>query len=1182
VTYLKKMEIKGFKTFLEKTTITLDKGFTVITGPNGSGKTNIIDAVLFGLGELSVRRLRAENFSKLLFQGNPESDLRPEKTARVVVQFDNSDGRIPVDTGVVTTAREIDQSGQSVYRLNGRRISRADLVEMLAIAGIAPSSYNVVQQGTITHMAEISAHERRKIIEDMIGIGQYDTEKAEAEEKLKAADISLRTAMGQVGEVQKRVEDLERERNNLLKSKFIQSGIRRLEASRTSYAIIEIKEKMENLAGKVQQVGQSVERLSKVRGKFRTQRHEAEGEWRKLGSDRLEEGQANLIQIQIGLGDLKSRLSELSTKIRAETTTLDGLKKVKDNTQRQTDVIEKEVDDLKLRLRELTHEQKVLSGIVSAKQALYDRIRDEVGSLRSSLNENSMLIHDKEARIDQLRQEMINLRSGLAKKNSSARIFAQRLREAQSRKRDFGLTLERLQKSFDDLKEVRKEQEERLKTIQRNLERRAAQKETIEKEMEEAEKIASSAKEAVVEFSSQRELYEKVRSEENALRNIEELGELGVIQGIFGRLRNLIKVDRGYERAIEAAAAGWLDSVVVRDIEAAFTCSETLRRLKLGRIKIIPVEGLSNDNDVKDIPEAEGARGPALAFLKYSDQYQSAVSFVFGDTVVASNEKTALSIAQKGLRSVTMNGDLCEVGGAFESGFYRAPVDFSAIVPSESAVKNLNEAVIALVKHLKDRETSVEDVSSEIIEGRLEITRLVEAMNRLEGEIQRLSDNIARTNRNIRRTDENIQAIRASLEKERTEIASQRLGRLRILSEERRIQQELTDLRKKTDLVEIHRIESQRDEVGNELIGLKDREGTIRGEISSLDSKIQNVLDTSLKNASIQLGKVNHQIASLEKELGSDLLERDRVEEEVKDLEKKKEDLSAILLSSREQAKKFVSQIDSIDERLQKLDREYEQGSLLLNQLKLDLQTLQLQMDQRLEKLKALGYEGPLEVMGESLALVESSLKMMSLELERIAGVNQLAESQYDEQVSRYKELSIRMNELEQEKIAIMRFVEEIERKKYRAFMDAFDQVNENLRQYFSKLTGSGNATLKLENPEEPFSGGVDMLVQFPDKPPILISGASSGERSVSAVAFLFALQGLTPADFYLFDEVDAHLDAFHVEKLGELLAEEAAKSQFLVITLKPEMASKAERIYGVYGRNGVSHVISTTVKGAM
>jgi chromosome segregation protein len=167
------------------------------------------------------------------------------------------------------------------------------------------------------------------------------------------------------------------------------------------------------------------------------------------------------------------------------------------------------------------------------------------------------------------------------------------------------------------------------------------------------------------------------------------------------------------------------------------------------------------------------------------------------------------------------------------------------------------------------------------------------------------------------------------------------------------------------------------------------------------------------------------------------------------------------------------------------------------------------------------------------------------------------------------------MNELEKEKQAILQFMDEIEHKKRKVFMDAFEKINQNLQKYFSNVTGGGTAALKLENIEEPFSGGIDMIVQFVNKPSIVVSGASGGERSVAAVAFLFALKEFTPASFYVLDEIDAHLDAFHVSKLAGLLVEESEKTQFIVITLKPEMVNKAQRVYGVYEQNGVSNVIS-------
>ncbi len=202
-------------------------------------------------------------------------------------------------------------------------------------------------------------------------------------------------------------------------------------------------------------------------------------------------------------------------------------------------------------------------------------------------------------------------------------------------------------------------------------------------------------------------------------------------------------------------------------------------------------------------------------------------------------------------------------------------------------------------------------------------------------------------------------------------------------------------------------------------------------------------------------------------------------------------------------------------------------------------------------------------------------MRMMQFELERIGAVNQLALSHYAEQISRYKELSLRMNELEREKQTIVQFMDEIERKKRKVFTEAFEKINSNMAKYFSRLTAGGNATFKLENPDEPFSGGIDMLVQFPNKPSIVVSGSSGGERSVAAVAFIFAIKEFTPTSFYILDEIDAHLDAFHVSKLADLLLEESEKTQFIVITLKPEMVNKAQKVYGVYERNGVSNVIS-------
>ena len=379
----------------------------------------------------------------------------------------------------------------------------------------------------------------------------------------------------------------------------------------------------------------------------------------------------------------------------------------------------------------------------------------------------------------------------------------------------------------------------------------------------------------------------------------------------------------------------------------------------------------------------------------------------------------------------------------------------------------------------------------------------------------------------------------------------------------------------KTDVAHIQELEVKREKLGEEVNTLRQRSGSTQTEISTYQSQFDRVLRNGYKNIKIQIVKVEQQQRKLEKEVAEALQERDAVKKELDEQDKTRVELSKAVFSAREESKKFTSQIDAIDADLRSLDFEYEQAERLLTQLQLSMETSLLRLQQLQGQLQQLGYAQPLETTQRQVEEAETTIRMMQFELERIGAINQLALSHYADQISRYRELSVRLNELEREKQAIVQFMDDIEAKKRKVFMTAFDKINTSLKVYFQKLTGGGEATLKLENPEEPFMGGIDMIVQFPNKPSIVVSGASGGERSVAAVSFIFSLKEFTPASFYILDEVDAHLDAFHTAKLAELLLEEAAKMQFIVISLRPEMVNKAQKVYGVYERNGVSNVVT-------
>jgi chromosome segregation protein len=1132
-----------------------------------------MDALLFSLGELSTRRLRAENSAKLIFHGSEKGGLEKAKMAKVVVQFDNTDGLMPVDTTTVTISREVYRNGQSVYRLNGRRMSRTHITETLSMAAISSMSQNIIPQGTITRLTDLTAMERRKIIEDLIGIAQYDAEKTEAEEKLRAADISIRTAMGRIDEVQKRLDDLERERNQLQRYNFIQTETRKFQAVKVSSDIALQNQKIAENSAQAEKVTERVNKLKEQRDLRRGQRHEIEGDWRKLSGEGLEQGGSEVLKVQIKIGELKSKLTELNSKINSGQSSLDSFKRVKENSIAQHEGLHKEITENRLKIRQFRNELEKLKVQLAEKQAQHEALAKETAQLWEGLDGNNQQIHHLDGQIGGYVKRLAFLRSEYKQDKAALRLCVGRLKNLNVRKEKFIASQVEIEKSLAELEQVQRDQKAQLKNLEHTIERKKLQKETIEKEILEAEKIASSAKDAVVEFATQRDLAATIAAEEKALRGIEEMGNVGAINGIHGRLRNLVKIDKSFKKAIDAAATGWLDALVVKDIDIAFTCTETLRRMKLGRIKLIPLQGAINVKN-KPAPKREGVMGPLSSFMKYDPSIELAVNYVFGDTIAVSNDKTAFALSNEGYRAVTVNGDLYEPG-AFESGYYRAPIDFSTIIPSENALKSLDEAVKALQTHLTQRGTDITGIEEELERAKIDMTRLVEGIATLEREIIRVRRGVKRTQFNIRHIDKYGGKLEREAAAFKGRMAVYRNERNNIQGNLKKIHTEIGALRLKTDVTHIQELEVQREKFGEESNTLRQRLGSLQTEINTSQSQFDHVLRIGYKNTKIQLSKIDQQQEKLQKEVADSIVERDAIKKEIDVLEKSRVELSNAVLSAREESKKFTSQIDAIDAELRLLDVEYEQADRLQNQMHVSMETAQLRLQQLQAQLKQYGYEQPFETTARQVQDAETTIRMMQFEMDRIGAINQLAAQHYADQISRYRELSVRLNELEREKQAIVAFMDEIEAKKRRVFMSAFDKINASLTVYFEKMTGGGTATLKLENPEEPFSGGIDMIVQFPNKPSIVVSGASGGERSISAVAFIFSLKEFSPASFYILDEVDAHLDAFHTTKLAETLLEEAGKTQFIVISLRPEMVNKAQKIYGVYERNGVSSVVT-------
>lgn len=1175
--HIKSIEMRGFKSFgPRKVRVPLTEGLTVITGPNGAGKSNVFDAVRFVLGELSARSLRASKFSEVIYDGGQSAEKA--SSAWVAIEFENVERKIPVDADSVVISRMVRRDGQSVYRLNGRKIPRVQLTDMLTVGGLTSTGHNMIMQGTITRLADITPLDRRKLIEDIVGIADYDRKKSEAEAQLQQAEINLRVAAARIDEVQQRLESLERERNDALRYNFIQGEIRRLEAAKTSFEIGRVKAQIAELNEKLASRKANAERFRAERDRLQAERDRVELDRRRFDEEVADRGSARLVSLQKEIGDASVEIARLRTEIESARMTLTGLVKIRDERREQVESLRKGAGESRKTLNQIERQLNRLKPRLDERTKALAQVNERLTQLKDGLKDKTERIERIENRLYEIGRSLVGIDTGLRGSVAKSKILLDNLRVLEERKGSFDATFAALQKHVEELRELKRTEQENLKRISESIASKTARKEALQRELLDGGVTAERARSAVVEFEAQRSFAEKVAAEEDALRKIEEMGRIGAIPGVYGRLKRLIAVRPEHRRPIEAASMGWLKAVVVRDLETALRCVESLKRMKIGRIKLIPLRDVASARPVT-APKIEGVIGPAAELMKCrSKRFTAAVNFVFGDTIITSGEKSALMVSKAGFRAVDMGGDVYEPGGGMESGFFRTPVDISAIIPRDSAVTDLDQSVKALESLLQERRKDIDSLDAEIgalNEDRVRRTNVVEMLSR---EIEAVSENAERARRNTNIIGKRLARLNKDLTREKEISASLERRKSDLSREAESLRAERKSLRLMVRPATIVKFEGDQTQLNSEINDLQREVDKHESEARSLRSSLESALLPELDRSRIALRNAESQIGVLTEKVEKSSADLVKSTARLSELEKVKDELAGSLASVKDERRRFEEQLDKVDAVLRQIDGKYEPASSEVHQLELHVQGCQVEMRHMEERLRGLGYSEPLPVAAEDLSGVESSLRLMTFELERLGSVNQLAVLQYDAQKDNYKQLSTRRNQLEEERRSIVLFMEEVERKKREVFSHAYNQVNGSFMDLFAKLTGGGSGWLQLENPDDPFAGGLDVFVQFPGKAARLVSGASGGEKSVAAVSFILALQRMQPAAFYIFDEIDAHLDPYNAERLADLLKEQAGGSQFIVITLRDVIVDRAESLFGVYVHEGVSRVVSIRI----
>lgn len=1174
--YIKKLEIYGFKSFgFKNVVLNLDRGLIAITGPNGSGKSNILDAIMFAIGENSPKLLRVDRFQSLFHDSQNSSN----RIVRVSLTFDNQDRGIPIDKDSVVLTREIEgQTGESQYYLNGKKVAKNVITELLEIVLATPNKLNIVQQGMITRISELNSEERRKIIEDIIGLSYFDEKKSEALKQLDASDRRLEIALARIGEIRKRIDELEIERNEQLRYSNLELEIKRYNALKLSENISRTKISLRAQEALLQS---RIDHASMLSGQISELRSEIE----KLEGDKMtflqEVDIANRTKSEIG-----SRISHIIYDYERKKAI------AKESEQRCIQIKEKILPSLDIEINGLSQKLSELQLELYKKQNPMLELSEKFSSLKHELNNTDSKIESlskssmqtytsitkleqRFKRLEKIKNNIHGITVGLEEK---VRLKSQQAIHNDSKiaiiKNDIVSNRNQIL-VVESALNAKKREMGTTETLIRQLETR---KRTAESETSDLRMLLKKARSLATEYQFQASAARDIMNEDYAIAEITKSRSYSAIRGI---VCDLISWEKRYEKSVLAAGADLMRAFVVDDVGSMLSLLEFAKTKKLPRLKIISLDLLrerrkANDRNSRKVDENNTNIIGTLNNFVYSE-FIVLLDFLFGNIYLVKNARSAYLLATQGHRAVSVDGELFEpLGSTICADFGSKIARFSEALLLGDSVDALGNSIVLLRRSIEKRDFIQKDVNSRFITSESLKNRLEVEINKLDIQKSLLADNLNSEEAILREIIAENDGVRSEINSDSQELEAH-LGRLSIISSTLgRITKKLDSLNYKSlenavaqANLERNTILKSMDDIGYELREIRDSARSLENEIEICNNRIDSLKKDREENLKLELEQRGKEAVGLFKELTSQ-------ENEIKKLRDQEQQIIDSSGNSFTILQEYEKKIRTLAENERKISREYHGLEKDIAVLKKDIVDLSSKEKFLISSLNQIGYdynEGSLVEVFD----VEEIIQQLTREYEALRPrINLRAHDSYIQVIEGYRGMSTRKNQLEEERNSIVLFVEEIDKEKKNVFMEAFKKVDTNLRKTFSEVAGEGSqAWLEIENFEDVFSSGIMLMAQFPGKPARESTALSGGEKTMAGTIFLLALQSLKPSPFYLLDEIDAHLDSQNTDRLSKVLLSRSLDSnQIIMVTLKDSTVSKARLIYGVYPKQGVSQII--------
>lgn len=1177
--HLKEIRMENFKTFRKKISIPVFKGFTGITGPNGSGKSNIADAVLFVLGPKSSKMVRAKRLQELIFHGNQR--WKAAKQCRVTLVFDNMDRMIPVDSDDVELTRVIKISQTdpdqtlSYFYVNGRTSSQGEFENILTHANLSAEGYNIVLQGHVNEFINKTPLKVREEIDDIAGIRKYDSEISVATDKRQKAEENMENIRWRLDFFKDRLKELKREKEEAEKYRDAQNRIKMAKATL-------LKVQRDGVEAEIQGYQRAIENAEneKLRLKGEIDRTEAERD----GLEReIKETQDRIADITGEEGKkLKGKLDSARLELMRAKDIIETAEETINDLKGEKKLREEERRDTEKKVQKL---EKEIEGLRNSMAKLDERIGEEkrkMGDREKALDRSDMELLDLRRDLGSVTKELESMRDLLSKKTLERDREEGRIDLKGSAQSDVSQMVSTLRYEIDDMdrsiKELRKgASKEELEEMQREFQEARGEERSLVKRSKELEQERTALNRAYTQLKLELETDEKIRKGVSmAVDLVLTARDRGEIKGIHGTIGELADVPEEYSTALEVAAGGRISAVVVDDDMVASRCIDLLKRRKGGRVTFLPLNKLTSRRPgakslmVKDDPSTVGY---AVDLVSYDRQYQTAFQWVFSDTLVVDN-LDSLRRLMGGVRLVTLDGEISGAGGDITGGSLRGSPH------GKGFGKKSRGQLEEITERLKESTERSEALTSRLNEVR-------ETIDSLEARIRAYTSESSEREEKARLLEGTLAQSKGQLQEK---VKEEEKLKKEIDSAAERItglNGEIGELEKKVcELVEIREQKAEKLEEATPR-SIRDALRGLREEIEGLSSR-RSEQDEAVNRDTAQL--TIHMGRS--EELGRRLVEIDRAisraEKEMIEASKREKVLSKEVTALETVLGSINQKTMGLHQKLNDLNRMSERASAKRESAKKDLQTQDsIMITQRTNIRTAEGRladilremisfqeidigEGPYE---DEKALSSTVKKLESI-LENAGNVNLRALEEFEEKQKKKADIEEELRALEKEKRELDRMIAEIGQKRTSEFMKAYEGIDGNFRSIYTLISGGGEAYFELENREEPLSGGLVIHARPPGKKMTRLNALSGGEKSLTSMAFIFAVQAWDPSPFYLLDEVDQNLDAVNAEIVARMIADNSRSAQFVMISLRKISLKEADNLYGVTLQNGDSVVL--------